>query len=67
MLKTKFMKDREMKNFLAEMTLLSKLNHPSIVNLYDLFRYQRIYYVVMEYCDGGSVVEMINKITFKSE
>lgn len=49
------------------MTLLSQLNHPSIVSLIDLFHFQRMHYVVMEYCDGGSVVEMMSKIPIKSE
>jgi calcium-dependent protein kinase len=56
-----------MKDFFAEMTMLSKLSHPSIVTLYNLFHYEKKYYVVMEYCNGSSVIEMINKITPKSE
>lgn len=48
------------------MTLLSKLNHPSIITLYDLFQYQKKYYVVMEYCRGGSVIDLISKIAKKS-
>jgi calcium-dependent protein kinase len=49
------------------MTLLSKLNHPSIITLYDLFSKNKMYYVVMEYCKEGSVVEIINKIAIKSD
>jgi calcium-dependent protein kinase len=56
-----------MRGFLAEVTLQSRLNHPSIVRLCDLFHHRQLYYVVMEYCDGGSVVELINKISHKSE
>lgn len=66
-LKGRNLKEAGMKGFLAEMTLQSQLNHPSIVSLCDLFHHQQLYYVVMEYCNGGSVVELINKINHKSE
>lgn len=56
-----------MKGFLSQVTLQSKLNHPSIVSLCDLFRDNNKYYLVMEYCNGGSVVQLINKIVPKSE
>jgi serine/threonine protein kinase len=37
------------------MSLLSKLNHPSIITLYELFAHGGKYYVVMEYCRGGTM------------
>jgi calcium-dependent protein kinase len=55
-LKTRFMKEAQMKDFFAEITMLSKLSHPSIVTLYNLFLYEKKYYVVMEYCNGSSVI-----------
>lgn len=48
------------------MSILSKLNHPSIITLYDLFFYNSKYFVVMEYCKGGAVVDMIHLCKKKS-
>jgi calcium-dependent protein kinase len=49
------------------MTLLSKLQHPAIIKLYDLFKDKNNYYVVMEYCKGGSIVKMFKNVKVKSE
>lgn len=43
------------------MTLLSKLQHPAIVKLYDLFEFDNRYMVVMEFCKGGP----LNTLFFK--
>ena len=45
-LKGKFMKEQNRKELLSELTLLSKLQHPSIVTLYDLFFYNNKYYPI---------------------
>ena len=49
------------------MTLISRLNHPSIIKVYDLFHCDSKYSVVMEYCRGGSIVDLIRKSKKKSE
>ena len=49
------------------MTLLSKLQHPAIIKLYDLFQDKKYYYVVMEYCKGGSILKMFKNMKLKSE
>jgi calcium-dependent protein kinase len=66
-LKAKYMKEAQVESLLSEMRVLSQLSHPSIISLHDLFHHQKTYYVVMEYCSGGSVVEMIQSIAPKSE
>ena len=56
---------------MAEIDLLKKLDHPNIIKLYDLFLYNNFYYVVTEYCEGGSVLGLVKdgkingKITLK--
>ena len=40
---------------------LSNPPHPNIICLYDLFRSQNHYYVVMEYCNGGSLLDCLKK------
>jgi serine/threonine protein kinase len=42
-------------SFAAEIDLLKKLDHPNIIKLYDLFLYDGNYYVITEFCSGGSV------------
>lgn len=66
-LKGRKLKEAGLRVFLAEVTLQYRLNHPSIVSLCDLFHFNHLYYLVMEYCEGESVIELINKISHKSE
>ena len=42
-------------SFAAEIELLKKLDHPNIIKLYDLFLFDGNYYVVTEFCEGGSL------------
>ena len=49
------------------MTLQSKLQHPAIIKLYNLFKNNNNYYVVMEYCKGGSIIEILGKLKSKSQ
>lgn len=60
------MGEDKQKLFLSEMNLLSKLNHPSIIILYEVFYNDNNYYVVMEYCKGGAVADMLEKYSNKS-
>ena len=45
-----------------EIELLKKLDHPNIIKLYDLYMYKGFYYVVTEYCKGGSVLNIAKVI-----
>jgi calcium-dependent protein kinase len=60
-LKHKIAKQEDAK-FLAEFHLLSQLDHPNIVKLYEIYYYRSFYYVVMEYCKGGSIIELIKQL-----
>lgn len=53
------------KEFLAEMNLLAKLDHPAIVKLYELFYHNHFYYVVTEYCKGGALIDIITSLKKK--
>lgn len=46
---------------MAEMELLSKLDHPNIIKVYELYYYNSFYYVVTEYCKGGTILKYINE------
>ena len=46
---------------------LSKLKHPHIVKVLELFEENNTFYYSMEYCSGGSLEELINKENGLSE
>ncbi|CAH2224973.1 serine threonine- kinase Nek5 isoform X1 [Pelobates cultripes] len=43
-----------------EVTLLSKMKHPNIVTFFTSFKEINYLYIVMEYCDGGNLMNRIN-------
>ena len=43
-----------------EIIILSRINHPNIVKLYDVKLKQDKLYLIMEYCNGGSLAEALN-------
>lgn len=47
--------------FIHEARAAARLNHPNIVQVYDVKRHNDIYYFSMEYVSGGSVQEILNK------
>lgn len=48
------------RRFIKEAKTLSKLNHPNIVHVLDLFEENNTAYYVMEYLDGGSLDKLIS-------
>ncbi|KRX10221.1 Protein kinase-like domain [Pseudocohnilembus persalinus] len=44
-----------------EVTILAKLNHPHIVKYYDSFIDRNLLNIVMEYCEGGDVNQVIKQ------
>lgn len=48
--------------FLKEIELLSQLDHPSIIRVYEYFEENANYYVAEEFCRGGELYEQIYKI-----
>jgi len=53
----KMQKDR----FISEAKLLSQINHPSIVTLYDYISDESGFHLVMEYLEGTALDDYINK------
>ena len=47
--------------FLREMEVTAKLQHPNIVRIFDMGQEGGIFYFVMEYCSGGSVWDFMQK------
>ena len=49
------------KYFDNEISIMKELNHPNIVRFYDLLTSYSHYYVIMEYCNGGSLSKCLKK------
>lgn len=49
------------KKFIEEAQAISTLNHPNIVNVYDVFEENGTAYYVMDYIDGHSLGEMLKQ------
>lgn len=44
-----------------EADILSKLNHPNIVSIYDYFFEENSVFLILEYCEGGSLIDILQK------
>ena len=51
----------EEKAFQEEIAILSKLDHPNILKLYEVFQDDKRYYLVTELCKGGELFDEIIK------
>jgi pSer/pThr/pTyr-binding forkhead associated (FHA) protein len=51
----------ELEKFLREMTVTAQLRHPNIVKLFDQGHSEGLPYFIMEYCEGGSLWDHIQK------
>ena len=66
-LSKKALVDKLRKKFLDEAKGLSKLNHPGIVSVSDVFEENGTAYFVMDYIDGKSLGDMVKEEGFLSE
>ena len=53
--------DKYKKKFIKEARNMSRMNHPNIVKVSDIFEANNTCYYVMEYCEGGSLDELIKR------
>ena len=51
----------DMEDLLKEISIVSKLSHPSIMQVYEIFEDNTNAYIVSEYCKGGELFEMISE------
>lgn len=51
----------EIDKFLREMSVTAQLRHPNIVKLFDQGHCEGIPWFIMEYCDGGSVWDLMQQ------
>ena len=58
--KTKISKNLEA-NDCSEIRIMSKLSHPNILSMYDFFFDEKFIYLILEYCQKGSLQQYINE------
>ena len=67
MIKAQFSSDDNFKKmFLDELNVIFGFEHPNVINTFDYGMNKGQLYVAMEYCDGRSVNEYINKLKKKN-
>ncbi len=68
-MREEFVKDDEFINrFNVEAKACAKLSHQNIVNVYDVGKFGEIYFIVMEYIEGVTLKDIINRRgTFTNE
>ena len=52
---------KDMNNFKNKINILSILDHPNIVRLFEVFEDEKYYYLLFELCEGGSLFEKIRQ------
>ena len=51
----------DMKVLMNEVNVLSKLSHPNIMQIYEMFDDNSNIYIVSEYCKGGELFDIISQ------
>ena len=47
--------------FKNEIEIMSILNHPNICKLYEVYEDSKFFYLIIEYCEGGELLDRITK------
>ena len=51
----------DMNVFKNEINIMSILDHPNIIKLYEVFEDDKFFYLIIEYCDGGELLHRIRE------
>ena len=57
----------DLSKFKNEINVLSKVDHPNIIRLYEIFEDERYISLIMEYCQGGELFQKINDLAEKDQ
>mmetsp|Transcript_10927 Transcript_10927/g.16889 ORF Transcript_10927/g.16889 Transcript_10927/m.16889 type:complete len:690 (+) Transcript_10927:445-2514(+) len=57
------MKDREIKEFINEVDILRELDHPNIIQLFEVYKNKRKIWIITELCTGGDLTSRIDTIS----
>ena len=53
--------DEKLNSFKAECEILQHLRHPHIINIYDYFSRDHYFFLILEYCPGGNIEQLIKR------
>lgn len=67
MMKVNLMSVEDMEIFKNEVNILRQMDHINIIKIYDIFTFQNFFYVVTEYCAGGTLAEAFHKGKLKDK
>ena len=48
-------------SYKSEVKILSKLSHPNVIRLYDSFEENNYFFVILEYCQSGTLQDEVNR------
>ncbi len=54
-------------NFMEEVEILKKLDHPNVLRFYEFHQDAEAYYLVTEYCEGSDLLTAISKVRHLAE
>ena len=57
----------DLNKFRNEINILSKVDHPNIIRLYEIFEDSRYISLIMELCTGGELFKKINELADKDQ
>lgn len=57
---SEFQDPKFLEKITCEAEILSKLNHPNIIRIYDYFVEFGQFYMILEYCSGGNLYEIVH-------
>ena len=57
----------DLPKFRNEINILSKMDHPNIIRLYEIFEDDRYISLIMELCEGGDLFQKINELAEKDK
>ena len=59
--KSKIIEKEDLDRIIREMEILSKIDHPNVIKVYEISENEKNYYIIMEYCEGGELFNYIVK------
>jgi len=66
-IKRKTLSELSETQLVAETDLLKSIDHPNIVKLFEIYADTKHYYLITEYCSGGSLFDRIKTMTSYNE
>ena len=61
------MKIQDFKSFKKEYTMLSRVDHPNIINIHEIWEWDKMLFLVSDFCYGGELFEYVLERNYLSE